>query len=145
MQTSNVHNERTGDRSTSTVTMCVSYDSFFFFFAKSWNFCDINRRSMRPDKSVTGVKIFLYVARRALQSVQCYICTARPTIYSSFRCSQYSVYEQRGNFVTVHCVRLITTPLKYTTLYFNIQRRSIWKSAFYEIQMSTLPCRLMVL
>lgn len=38
----------------------------FFFFAKSWNFCDINRRPTRPDNFITGVKMFPYarVARR---------------------------------------------------------------------------------
>jgi len=40
--------------------------------------------------------------------------------------------EQQGNFITVHCVRLITTPLKYMTLYFNIQRHLIRNFTFFR-------------
>jgi len=77
----------------------------FYFFAKSWNFCDINRRSTRPDNFVTGVKTFPYVrvARRVLQSVVLYLHAASYNLLVTSPLA-YSVYEQRGNFVTTHCV-----------------------------------------
>lgn len=114
----------TGHRRPRTIAMFL----FFFSPAKSRNFCDINRRSTRMDNFVTGVKMFPYMWPCCATCVpigKCYICTACPTIYSSLCRTQYSVYEQRENFVTVHCVCLITTPLKYMTLYFKIQHRPI--------------------
>lgn len=130
----------TGHRRPRTITIYVSS-----FFAKLRNFCDIIRRSTRPDNFVTGIKMFPYVppycttrvaigsiifARRVLQFTRHFTARNRP----------YTNNER----ILLHCVCLITTPLKYMTLYFNIQRRLIWKFIFYAIQMSTLLYRLMI-
>lgn len=112
-----------------------------FFLRKSWNFCNINRRSTRPDNFVTDVKMLPDVppciARRAYVAIGSIIFARRVlqfTRHFTARCRPYT--NDQGSLL--HCVCLITAPLKYMILYFNIQRRPIWKYIFYAIQMSTL-------
>lgn len=113
---------------------------FSFFQQNQRNFYNINRRSTRPDNFVTSVKIFLYTRPCARRDVCCnlqfYICARRVLQFAARHPpppSPFAIFQtSRGgeNFVTVHCVCLITAPVKCVTLYFNIHPLPMWKSIF---------------
>lgn len=102
--------------------------TYIFSFCKLVEFLrDINRHSTRPDNFVMDVKMFSHVRARAFQSGILYL---RGAFYNLLVTSQYSELTAE-NFITAHCVCLITVPVKYMTLYFNIQCLPRWKSAIW--------------